>query len=207
MDSRADKQMVDAVLGGDERAFKAFFDEYFDRLFRFALARVSGERSAAADIAQATLAKALQRLASYKGEAQLFTWLCAICRNEATDWLRREGRYHAHIVLVDDYPEVQAMMDAIRVPDADQPEAQVQRQQHLELIHTALDRLPRHYGDALEWMYIDGLSVREIAARLVIGREAAQSLLARARRAFSEIYMTLTSFEPERGPVGENSNE
>ena len=206
MDASDDKRLVDAVLDGDERAFKAFFDEYFDRLFRFALVRVSGERAAAADIAQATLAKALKRLDSYKGEAQLFTWLCAICRNQATDWLRREGRYHEHIVLVDDYPEVQAMMDAIRVPDTDGPEAQVQRQQHVALIHTALDRLPRNYGDALEWMYIEGLTVREVAARLAIGREAAQSLLARARRAFAEVYMTLTSTDRLR-PIAELTND
>jgi RNA polymerase sigma-70 factor (ECF subfamily) len=201
-----DKQLVEDVLRGDERAFRAFFDEYYDRLFRFALLRVSGERAAAADIAQATLAKALQRLDSYKGEAQLFTWLCAICRNESTDWLRREGRYHEHIVLVDDYPEVAAMVDAIRMPTDDQPDAQVQRQQRAALIHTALDRLPRNYGDALEWMYIEGLSVREIAQRLAIGREAAQSLLARARRAFAEVYMTLNSFD-RAGPIAERIHD
>jgi DNA-directed RNA polymerase specialized sigma24 family protein len=38
-----------------------------------------------------------------------------------------------------------------------------------------------------------GYSVEEIAAKLGVGLEAAQSLLARAQRAFQEVYTTLTS--------------
>jgi RNA polymerase sigma-70 factor (ECF subfamily) len=60
------------------------------------------------------------------------------------------------------------------------------------LIQVALDQLPTHYGDALEWKYVYGFSVDEIAEKLGIGFEAAQSLLARAKRAFQEIYGALT---------------
>ena len=55
----------------------------------------------------------------------------------------------------------------------------------------ALDRLPPHYGNALEWKYIQGYSVREIAARLDVSHEAAQSVLARAKRSFRDIYSAL----------------
>ena len=70
------------------------------------------------------------------------------------------------------------------------------------MIQVALDQLPTHYGDALEWKYVYGFSVDEIAAKLGIGFEAAQSLLARAKRAFQEIYGALTSelaSNPARG--------
>ena len=53
-------------------------------------------------------------------------------------------------------------------------------------MRTVLDRLPASYGDALEWKYIEGQSVEAIGERLGIGTTAAQSLLARARRAFRE---------------------
>ena len=36
----------------------------------------------------------------------------------------------------------------------------------------------------LEWKYVDGLPVQEIAQRLAIGPKAAESLLTRAREAF-----------------------
>jgi RNA polymerase sigma-70 factor (ECF subfamily) len=59
------------------------------------------------------------------------------------------------------------------------------------LIHVALDNIPAHYGNALEWKYIEGHSVKEIASRLDLSPEAAQSLLARAKRAFRDVYSTL----------------
>ena len=123
----------------------------------------------------------------------MFTWLCAICRNEISDWLRRQGRYREHIVLVEDLPEVQAAIDTIQAPRQDSPERHYQRVEALRLIQVALDRLPARYGNVLEWKYIEGHSVKEIAARLNLGTEATQSLLARAKRAFADVYSTLSS--------------
>jgi len=45
----------------------------------------------------------------------------------------------------------------------------------------------------LEWKYVEGHSVKEISARLDIGAEATQSLLARAKRAFAGVYSALNS--------------
>ena len=54
-----------------------------------------------------------------------------------------------------------------------------------------VDALPSHYGDVLEWKYIDDLSVIEIAQRLAIGPKAAESLLTRAREAFRQTMLEL----------------
>ena len=48
-----------------------------------------------------------------------------------------------------------------------------------------------HYGDALEWKYLEGLAVREIADRLGLTAKAAESLLARAREAFRDGFSAL----------------
>ena len=77
--------------------------------------------------------------------------------------------------------------------EEDSPEWHYQRVQTLRLIQVALDRLPAKYGDVLEWKYIEGHSVKDIAARLGIGTEATQSLLARAKRAFADAYSSLSS--------------
>jgi RNA polymerase sigma-70 factor (ECF subfamily) len=188
-----DKRLARRLLAGDERAFNRFFDENFARLYRFALIRLSDDPEGAREVVQITLSRAIRKLHTYRAEASLFTWLCAICRNEISDWLARQGRYREHVVLVEDYPEIQAAIDSFRAPVQDSPEPQFQRIEALRLIQVALDRLPVNYGNVLEWKYIEGHSVKEIAARLQIGAEAAQSLLARAKRAFAEVYETLNS--------------
>ena len=187
-----DKRFVKQLLEGDERAFDRFFEENFARLYRFALVRLSDDPEAAREVAQAALTRAVRKLSSYRGESALFTWLCAICRNETSDWLRRHVRYRQHVVLTEDLPEVRAAVDSYQAPAQASPEQYARRAEGLRLIQVALDRLPAAYGDVLEWKYIEGYSVREIAERLDLGHEATQSLLARARRAFSDVYASLT---------------
>ncbi|GBF31309.1 ECF RNA polymerase sigma-E factor [bacterium MnTg04] len=187
-----DKQLVKRMLTGDQRAFDQFFTENFQRLYRFALSRVPDDPESCKEIVNSALGKAIRNLHKFRGEAALFTWLCAICRNEISDWLERQGRYREHIVLTEDFPEIRAAVDSFQTPLADDPEWNMQRQEFVRLIHVALDRLPARYGDALEWKYIEGYSIREIAGRMGIGEEAVQSLLARARRAFHDVYGSLT---------------
>jgi len=187
-----DKRLAKQLLAGDERAFERFFDENFARLYRFALTRLSDDPEGAREVVQITLSRAVRKLHTYRAEAAMFTWLCAICRNEISDWLSRQGRYREHIVLVEDLPEIQAAIDSIQAPRQDSPERHYQRVEALRLIQVALDRLPVKYGNVLEWKYIEGHSVKEIAARLQIGTEATQSLLARAKRAFADVYSTLS---------------
>ncbi len=62
-----------------------------------------------------------------------------------------------------------------------------------------LDYLPRRYGDALEWKYIEGISVAEIGARLKIAPKAAESLLTRARSAFRDGFHSLESGRSQVG--------
>jgi len=186
-----DKRLVKQVLAGDDSAFDRFFDENFARLYRFAIVRMADDPDAARDVTQIALTKAVRQLHTYRGESALFTWLCAICRNEMSDWLRQAGRRQAHIVLIEDHPEIQAAVDSFRAPPEDSPERQYRRAESMRLIQVALDRLPSNYGDVLEWKYVEGWSVREIASRLGIGTEATQSLIARARRAFADVYSAM----------------
>jgi RNA polymerase sigma-70 factor (ECF subfamily) len=187
-----DKKLVKQLLKGDGRAFDLFFDENFARLYRFALTRLSDDPDAAREVAQITLTRAVRKLHTYRAESALFTWLCAICRNETSDWLAKQGRYRQHIVLTEDLPEVRAAVDSFQAPEQMSPERHYRRVEAVRLIQVALDKLPARYGDVLEWKYIEGHSVKEISTRLNIGTEATQSLLARAKRAFADVYTSLT---------------
>ena len=203
-----DRKLVKRLLAGDEQAFDRFFEDNFSRLYRFAMARLSGDSEVASEVVQAALSRALSKIQSYRGEAALFTWLCAICRNELADRTRRDNRYHRHIVLTEDRPEIQAAIDSFQTPESEEPAGQYQKYEAARLIHVALDRLPPKYGDALEWKYIEGYSVREISQRMGLSFAAAQSLLARARRAFEDIYSTLSQPVPgtaEAVPAGKQN--
>jgi RNA polymerase sigma-70 factor (ECF subfamily) len=192
-----DKVLVRRMLDGDERAFEEFFAASFTGLFRFALARLHGNEDAAEEVVQSTLCRAIAKLATYRGEAALFTWLCTFCRREISEYCRRHGRQA--VELLEDDAEVAAALDSL-TPAAPGPEDALKRQELARLVHAILDRLPLGYADALEWKYVEGLPVSTIAERLAISPKAAESLLTRARNAFRDGFATLGRRRIERTP-------
>jgi len=174
------------MLAGDERAFRAFFELYFPRVYRFALPRLRGNEDTAKDVVQSTLIKAMRKLDAWRGDASLFTWLCQICRREIADHVRSQQRRSSKVVLIDDSDEVRAALENIEAPASDDPLRRADSAELKRLVHAVLDRLPNRYGEALEMKYVEGHSVEEIGQRLGIGHAAAQSLLARARVAFRD---------------------
>ena len=87
-----DRALVRRMLAGEDAAFEEFFAASFQGLYRFALVRVGHDADLARDVAQAAICKGIERLATYRGEAPLFSWLCSICRFEITGHFRRLGR-------------------------------------------------------------------------------------------------------------------
>jgi RNA polymerase sigma-70 factor, ECF subfamily len=181
-----DRELVAAMLAGDERAFTTFFETYFPRVYRFALPRMNRNVDATKDVVQGTLIKAMRSIGDWRGEAALFTWLCQICRRQIADHVRSQRRHSSKVVLIDDSEEVRSALESIEAPATDDPLHGADRAELGRLVHAVLDRLPQRYGEALEWKYVEGRSVEEIGERLGIGQTAAQSLLARARIAFRE---------------------
>ncbi len=181
-----DRRLARRLLRGDEQAFRAFVDEYFPRLYRYAHSRLRVEADVD-DVVQATLAQAARRLETYRGEATLLTWLVQICRHEISRCLQQSVKHTdvARPFLQDDV--LRAVVESIEIAADDTPEADSRRLEIIGLIQFALDQLPERYALALELKYIEGCSSRDIASRLHISDEATQSLLARARRAFKDV--------------------
>jgi len=187
-DELDDRRLVRRMLARDEDAFNRFFDTFFARLFRFALRRVHDE-NIAEEIVQTTLVIAVRKLQTWRGEAALFTWLCSICRRELSAYWRRTSRT-PELHAIDDDPDIQRQLEALAA-DIDGPERILERRELAERVQIALDYLPGRYGDVLEWKYIHGLAVAEIAAKLDSTPKAVESMLSRARDAFRDAFATL----------------
>lgn len=180
--------MVQRMLAGEERAFREFFDGHFARLYRFVLPRVAGDADAAEEIVQTVLCDAISALRSWRGEAALFTWLCTFCRHEISGHYRRASRLPVPLGLIEDPPAAREGLESLAGRLEGPAPGGAAASEVSRLVHETLDRLPARYGDALEWKYIQGLSVEEIARRLGTGAKAVESLLTRARLAFRRAF-------------------
>ena len=180
-----DVALVERMLDGEEEAFAAFAERYLRALYRFALGRLDGDRELTRDTVQTAMTKALARIETYRGEASLFTWLCACCRNEILMQRRSARSAPAETELSDDVTPAAGS----RLQSAPRnPEAALLRREAASRVHVALDLLPDRYARALEWKYVERLPVAAIAERLGVGAKAAESLLGRARQAFRGAY-------------------
>ncbi len=186
-----DRFLVARLLRGDEEAFAEFFEMSFAPLFRFALPRAGGDAGVAEEVVQLALCRAVRKLSTYRGEAALLTWMTAICRRELATWFIERKKTPPMIDLSEDIPEVRAALESLAGP-----ESEVQRRETARLVQAVLDGLPSRYGDALEWKYIEGLTVAEIAGRLGLTAKAAESTLTRARDAFRDAFTTAYGVQP-----------
>ena len=181
----ADQELVKRMLAGEQRAFDAFFSAYAERLVAFAARRCTLQPAAIEDIVQNSLIKAFRKMASFRGESALFTWLCEICRHELATLYRKAARQPEH-ESVDALSQAREAVLELRAPEEHDPLHELEAATQRSAVSATLNGLPERYARALEWKYGDGFSVEEIARMMGLTSVATQSLLARARLAFRE---------------------
>jgi RNA polymerase sigma-70 factor, ECF subfamily len=187
-----DRDLARRMTAGRDDAFRRFFDEYFPRVYRFCTRRVTED--AAEEVTQTVMINAVRKISRYRGEASLFTWLCQIARHEISAHYRRQSR-HTEVFLVEDQEAVRAELESLAADPDLAPDRLVAHGQGQAVVQLILDHLPGDYGRVLEWKYMEGYSVDEIAGRLSTTPVAVQSTLARARRAFRQQYAAMVGDE------------
>ncbi|MDP9066047.1 MAG: sigma-70 family RNA polymerase sigma factor, partial [Pseudomonadota bacterium] len=189
--------MVKRMRAGERGAFDEFFKSSAPRLVAFIARRSAFDRAILEDIVQGALIKAVRNLASYRGEAALFTWLTEIARHELADAHRKAARQPAHVRL-DELDSIARRGEQLRAPQDQEPISLLDAAGRRAEVMKVLQSLPSHYALALEAKYGDGLSVEAIARQLGLSGIATQSVLARARDAFRQRWLE-RSAEADRG--------
>ena len=172
-----DADLIRAIQAGDETALETLYERHLPSVWRFAFAQLAGHASAAEDIVSETFLAAVRQISRLRPEGgSVGGWLIGIARHKIGDLRRRRGR-----VKVGVPPDLPAQEDASHDPSASLETAETRAQ-----VAAVMDALPDDQRLALEWKYLDGLPVREIAHRMGRTEKAAETLLYRARNAFRE---------------------
>ena len=179
------------LLAGDRAAALELEERHLQPLFEFVHYRVGGDRSLAEDLVQETMLEGVRMLERFDGRSSLSTWLFGIARNKLRERRRKRQPVLIEDALTDADDEIQAVLAQIdREP---LPDWILEREETKELVGATLSSLPPDYGNALREKYLEGLSVREMAARRDAGEKATESMLHRARLAFASVFQLLTN--------------
>lgn len=180
-ESLSDAALADSARRGHRGAFRLIMQRCNQRLFRIARAVVRDD-SEAEDVVQESYARAFEKLASFRGEAKLITWLTSIVLNEARSRLRRR-KVTVDIDDLEKGPIVSGRV--IAFPSrfgSEDPAADVARAQFRRLLERAVDELPQPFRIVFVMREIEEFTVEETATHLKLRQETVKTRLHRARR-------------------------
>jgi len=178
----SDADLIRRAQQGDGAALQALYERYLPAVWRYAFLHSSGQRHLAEDIASETFLALVRQIGQLQPDGgPLGGWLLAVAKHKLSDARRRYR----------DEP-----LAAIEVADVTTPAAH--RLQQRELVTRAIEQMKDDERLALEWKYVEALSVREIAARMGRTEKAVESILFRARNSFRTLVDRLGGTEPCR---------
>jgi len=171
-----ERGLRDAVLAGDDTAWKALYEEAFAGLYAYVLWRCGGLRDSADEVVQETWLTAVRRIGRFDpAQGHFAGWLRGIAANLLRNHFRRIRRRERRTQpLVDETPS--------------HPTGERGRRERAERVARALSALPDRYEAVLRAKYLDGHAVADIAAAGGDTPKAVESLLTRARQAFRDAY-------------------
>jgi RNA polymerase sigma factor (sigma-70 family) len=155
--------------------FVEVFNGHFERIYRY-LDRLTGDPDLAADVAQETFVKLYQRGSlPHEPAAWLVTVAMNLFRNVHTTRKRR-------VRLLEVAPEASTFADRSVAPARDPRSHDLERR-----VRHVLDAMPERERQML-LLRAEGYSYREIAEALELQESSVGTLLARAKRAFRDLY-------------------
>lgn len=150
----------------DERTFSRLYDEHTPALYRLALRLLGGDASTAEDVVQETWIRAVERMAAFRGDAPMRTWLSGFVVRVAQETMRGSART--------------VEQDLELVPGDDRQLSGAIDRVDLE---RAIAALPPGFRSVLVLHDVQGHTHDEIAELLGIVVGTSKSQLARARAA------------------------
>jgi RNA polymerase sigma-70 factor (ECF subfamily) len=180
----SDTELMAQVASGAPGAFEVLMRKYNQVLYRTARSIIKDDAEAE-DIVQESYLLAYRKLASFRGDASLSTWLTRIVVNEANGRLRKTRRRADIIQLVPGANLVDAVeeeaMDQARDASPEAPEEATLRAEARKLIEARIDGLPDRLRAVFVLRAVEDMSVEETAAALGIPQATVRSHFFRAR--------------------------
>lgn len=173
-----DSDLLAAHVAGDAEAFGILFARHRDRLWAVAL-RTCSDPETAADGLQEGVIAAFRRASSYRGDAQVTTWLHRIVVNACLDRLRSAKVRRAE-PLPEDLDEHAGSARTTVGDSIDPAEASVALERR-DRVRAALATLPVEQRAAVVLVDMEGYAVAEVARILDCAEGTVKSRCSRGR--------------------------
>lgn len=178
-----DNDLVGAVLGGDERAYRSLMERY-EPLIAAYLRGKTRDAQELEDVMQDVFLEAYRGLGQLRDSGRLGPWLLGISRHKLADSYRARARRQETRTHALEDPEAAQVVDSA----ADSADL-AQRRQDREALENALTQLNDKFRVVIELRSMEGKSFPVIARMLAISESAAKM---RFKRGLAKLRKSLT---------------
>jgi RNA polymerase sigma-70 factor, ECF subfamily len=189
--SPSDGELVLLAGRGNTAAFRELVERHQDKIYALAL-HLLRDPADAEEVVQETFLAALEKLASFRGDAAFSTWLHRVAANAALMRLRRRRRSPegpAELPIEEMLPHFDetGRIDATPYHDwSKRADEQLSDREIRRAVEEAVQNLPEDYRIVFLLRDVEGFSSEEMAELLGISVAAAKSRLHRARLVLRE---------------------
>ena len=170
-------QLFMATQQGDEKAFRALYEQTKTRVFNTALSYVRSQEEAE-EITQDVFVDVFRVVSGFRAEAGIMTWLYRITVNKSLDLLKHKKRQKRFAFLTSLF-DAQTGEVVHEPTDFVHPGVALEQQENATILFRAIDKLADKQKTAYLLTRVDGLSNSEAANVMAVSVGALESLLQR----------------------------
>ncbi|MCR4439871.1 MAG: sigma-70 family RNA polymerase sigma factor [bacterium] len=174
----SEAELIERAKAGDRAAQAAIVRRYEQMVYNVAL-RLTGNADEAEGVMQETFLKVLEALPTFRGDAQLGTWIYRIATNYALMQLRKRKvpTYSLEEYNLDESRDLASFNRSL----GDNPEALVLNAELRAVMEEAIEALPAKYKTAFVLKDMEGLPLQQIAEMLNLNVATVKTHIHRAR--------------------------
>lgn len=180
-----DTALAAAAASGDHAAFEALMRRFNRPLFRVARGILGNDNEAEEALQEAYVAVYL-KLAAFRGDSKLSTWLTRIVINEALGRLRRYKRERVVVPFSAQDEHGEPLQPQLAEDVGSSPEESTLRAEMRALLERKIDELPMAFRTVFIMRELEEMSVEETAQCLEIPEATVRTRLFRARALLRE---------------------
>jgi RNA polymerase sigma-70 factor (ECF subfamily) len=161
----------------DDRYFDVLYTRYGTKVFAKCVS-ILKDTQLAEDAMQDVFIKILMSLTKFQGKSKFSTWIYSITYNYCIDLIRKKKKHSVELneSLIEDEDHIE------EVSDKELLEIKIERLEHL------LDLAPVFDKSILMMKYMDGMSIKQIAAIFNKSESATKMSILRAKHKLKRLY-------------------
>lgn len=182
------REIIERIQSGDEVAFNAMYDAFYERLLNYALRRTL-DQQVAEDICANVFIKIVQKIGKFewRHENSLSGWIFRIAGGEVADYFRKLDRYHFAP------PEdIELMMSSSGVKNESykQVEKEIDQSRDFIVLQKAIRQLKPQYQEIIHLYFFEKMKHADIAETMKMNESTVRVGLHRALKQLRKLLGT-----------------